>query len=259
MQANFARAAKINRTQAIAARRAFYALCTHIDHQLRILIGTLREEALLNNTIICFTSDHGDMLGNHNMWAKRLFYEESANIPMILVGTANDTRVGYNRIDERLVGWQDIMPTLLDLAGIDIPPSVEGLSMVADRQREWFYGEVGEDGHATRMLHDGRYKLIYYPVGNYRQLFDLQNDPNELLNLVEAPEHAATLARLTTLLVSQLYDGDEAWAQGEQLVGLPNQSFVPGPNRGLSSQRGNHWPPPPRTDMPQIEWHSERG
>ncbi len=54
-------------------RRAFYALCTQIDHQMRLVIGTLREEMLLDNTIILFTSDHGDMLGNHGLWAKRTF------------------------------------------------------------------------------------------------------------------------------------------------------------------------------------------
>lgn len=53
-------------------RRAYYALCTHIDHQIRILIGTLREEDLLNDTVILLTADHGDMLGDHGMWAKRL-------------------------------------------------------------------------------------------------------------------------------------------------------------------------------------------
>ena len=77
-----------------SARQAFYALCTHIDHQLRVVIGTLREEGLLNNTILLFTSDHGDMLGNHGMWAKRLYYEDSANVPMLLVGAAGDERVG---------------------------------------------------------------------------------------------------------------------------------------------------------------------
>ena len=63
------------------ARRAFYALCTQIDHQLRVVIGTLREEGLLEDTIILFTSDHGDMLGKHGLWAKRMFYEESAQVP----------------------------------------------------------------------------------------------------------------------------------------------------------------------------------
>ena len=257
LQSTTARGAKYNAIQIEKVRRAFYALCTHIDHSLRVLIGTLREEALLDNTIICFTSDHGDMLGNHNMWAKRLFYENSANIPMILLGTEGDERVGFNRVDDRLVGWQDVMPTLLDLAGVDIPDSVEGLSMVGEERREWFYCEVGEDDHATRMIHDGRYKLIYYAVGNHRQLFDLETDPKELTDLASDSGHAETLERLTGLLIGELYGGDEAWLEDGQLMGRPDQPFYPGPNRGLTSQRGQHWPPPPKTDMPQIQWHSQ--
>ena len=237
-------------------RRAFYALCTHIDHQLRLLIGTLREEGILSNTILCFTSDHGDMLGNHGMWAKRLFYEYSANIPMILVGANNDDRVGIDQIDRRLVGWADVMPTLLHLAGIDIPLTVEGLSMVGDQKRDSFYGEVGEDAFATRMVHDGRYKLIYYPVGNQRQLFDLDEDPNEKFDLSNDSIHHHQLNRLTDILVSQLYGTDLSWVVDGQLAGLPNQKFVSGPNKGLSSQRGDHFPPPPRTNMKQIQWFS---
>ena len=257
LQANTARGAAFTPPQIIAARRAFYALCTHIDHQLRIIIGTLREEGLLNNTIICFTSDHGDMLGNHSMWAKRLFYEYSANIPMILLGVNGDERVGYNRTDDRLVGWADVMPTLLSLANIEVPSTVEGLSMVDEQKRDWFYGEIGEAGHATRMIRDGRYKLIYYPVGNCRQLFDLKTDPDEFTDLSNSAEHVDILARLTEHLISQLYGGDEAWVQNGQLIGLPDRDFSPGPNRGLSSQRGDHWPQPPHTDMSQIEWFSE--
>jgi len=248
---------KLNRAQMIAARRAFYALCTHIDHQLRVVIGTLREEALLDNTILCFTSDHGDMLGNHSMWAKRLFYENSANVPMILVGAARDKRVGYNRTDERLVGWQDIMPTLLDLADIPIPETVEGISMVGERRREWLYGEIDEGPHATRMIRSGRYKLIYYATGNRRQLFDMAVDPLELTDLSESPDHQEALAELTRILVGQFYGGDTEWIQEGKLVGWPDRAFAPGPNRGLGSQRGGHWPPPPRTDMPQIDWHSD--
>ena len=227
------------------------------DHQLRVLIGSLREEGLLDNTIICFTSDHGDMLGNHGMWAKRLFYEPSANIPMILVGVRGDERVGFNRTDDRLVGWQDVMPTLLDLAGVPIPETVEGHSMVSEERRDYLYGEVGEDGHATRMVTDGRYKLVYYPVGNCSQLFDTQEDPNELRDLSASSDHADILEGLTARLVSELYGGDEAWVKDGKLVGLPDRKFAPGPNKGLSSQRGQHWPPPPKTDMPQIEWHIE--
>ncbi|GIV76647.1 sulfatase-like hydrolase/transferase [Litorilinea aerophila] len=226
-------------------RRAFYALCTHIDHQLRVVIGTLREEGILDNTIILFTADHGDMLGNHGLWAKRLFYEYSANIPMILVGPAGDERVGHHRVDERLVGWQDVMPTLLELAGLPVPETVDGLSMVGSQRRQWLYGEFGEGPVATRMVHDGRHKLIYYPTGNHIQLFDLAEDPQECHDVARAAGYASIRAGLIERLMGELYGSDEGWIQGDQLVGEPAQPYRPRPNRGLSGQRGLHWPPPP--------------
>ena len=231
--------------QVRGARRAFYALCTHIDHQLRVVIGTLREEGLLDNTIILFTSDHGDMLGNHNLWAKRAFYEDSANIPMLLVGVDGDQRVGHHRTDDRLVGWQDVMPTLLDLAGISAPESVEGLSMVGEKKREWLYGEWGEGPSATRMVHDGRYKLIYYAAGNRLQLFDLQEDPHEMNDLAASPDGGGVPGQLVELLCDELYGGDEGWLQDGRLVGLPDRAVEPMPNRGLSGQRGVYYPQPP--------------
>ena len=191
------------------------------------------------------------------MWAKRLFYEGAANVPMILVGAQGDQRVGHHRVDDRLIGWQDVMPTLLDLAGIPIPASVEGLSMVGDTHREWVYGEVGEGDHATRMIRSGQWKLIYYPAGNVRQLFDLESDPMEIHDLSGSEAHRPVLGHLSGVLASQLYGGDEAWVRDGKLEGRPARTFRPGPNRGLSSQRGHHWPPPPKTDMPQIQWHNE--
>ena len=155
------------------------------------------------------------------------------------------------------MGWQDVMPTLLDVAGIEVPDSVEGLSVLGKRQREWLYGEVGEGDHATRMVRKGRLKLIYYPAGNVRQLFDVDSDPLETRNLVLSEDHRDVLDELTGILVSQLYGGDEEWVHEGELVGRPRRQFRPGPNRGLSSQRGHHWPPPPKTDMKQIEWHNE--
>ncbi len=227
------------------ARRAFYALCTHIDHQLRVVIGTLREEGLADNTIVLFTADHGDMLGDHGLWAKRLYYEQSANVPMILVGRAGDKRVGHNRVDDRLVGWQDVMPTLLDLAGIAVPDTVDGISMAGDERREYLYGECGEDAQATRMMHDGRYKLIYYPTGDRSQLFDLEEDPEERCDISDSPEHAGIMCRLKDRLVEEMAGLDPAWFQNGELTGLAEREYSLPPNRGLSGQRGLHWPPPP--------------
>lgn len=233
-----------------AAYRAFYALCTHIDHQIRIVIGTLREEGLLDDTIILFTSDHGDMLGNHGLWAKRLFYEQSANVPMIVVGRQGDPRVGDHRQSNRLVGWQDIMPTLLDLAGLPIPDTVDGQSMFAEDQREYLYGECNEGPTATRMVHDGQHKLIYYAAGNCLQLFDLDNDPGECRNLAGEAKYAEVEERLTAALLSELYGSDLDWVQNGKLVGLPDPGCKPEPDRSLYLQRGTHWPPPPALGSP---------
>ena len=190
-----------------------------------------------------------DMLGNHGLWAKRVFYENAANIPMILVGAAGDERVGHHRTDDRLVGLQDVMPTLLDLAGIEAPNTVEGLSMVGDERREWLYGECDEGALAARMVRDNRFKLIYYATGNRYQLFDLQEDPCELHDLTASPDHAEIQQRLTACLRDELHGDDKGWFQGEQLVGLPERAYEPRAERGLKGQRGVHWPPPPQDPL----------
>ena len=95
------------------------------------------------------------------------------------------------------------------------------------------------------MIHDGRFKLIYYATGNYRQLFDLEKDPRELNDLADSSAHAEILERLTNHLISELYGDDEDWIEDGKLVGLPDQAYRSSPNRALSGQRGLHWPPPP--------------
>jgi arylsulfatase A-like enzyme len=219
-------------------RRAFYALCTHIDHQIRLVVGMLREEGLLDNTIIGFTADHGEMLGNHGLYAKGVFYEDSAKVPLVLVPTAEYGVLGHHRTDDRLVELRDVMPTLLEMAGIPVPDTVEGISLLADTRREYLYGEYEEGDAATRMLRNERYKLIYYPVGHRVQLFDMEEDPDELNDLADDPNSAPVHNELLSKLVDHLYGSDLDWIVDGQLVGLPEKPFEPAPNRTLSSQRG---------------------
>ncbi len=239
------------------ARRAFYALCTHIDQQIGALIGTIREEGILDNTIILFTSDHGDMLGNHGMWAKQTFYEWSTRVPMIVMGVENCRRVGFGRTDDRLVGLQDVMPTLLDLADVDVPKTVEGQSMFGDQSRDHIYGEFGEAGACSRMIRDQRYKLIYYPVGNVFQLFDLDEDPDEMTDLANEPEHSNTLGHLKGLLMNEVYGSDEKWVSDGVFTGEPAKRYNPGPNRGLSFTRGHQWPVPPLNPKGDMQFFPE--
>ena len=220
------------------ALKGFYAQCTYIDHQIRLLIGTLREEGELENTIILFTSDHGDMLGHHGLWAMPLMYEWSAKIPLILVPAASDERALHHHLDSRLACLQDIMPTLLGLCDIHIPETVEGLSLVGSRRRQHLYAEHFEDELALRMVRDERFKLIWYPIGNRLQLFDLEADPDERNDLAGLPAYAQVRQRLSRLLADHCYGDDLQWLKRGQLVGEPDRPFKLPPLPGLLGQRG---------------------
>ncbi len=231
--------------------RAFYAQCTHIDHQLRILIGTLREEEILDDTIILVTGDHGDMLGAHGLFAKRLMYEGSVGIPMILVGTTGMPGLA-GRVDGRLVGLQDVMPTLLGMCGIPVPDSCEGRSMIDGTKRQSLYCESLVGKKATRMIHDGRNKLIWYPAGNVFQLFDIEDDPREMRDISAEPAHLPTLDRLKAILLAELYGSDLEFIRDGKLIGMPDSPPDAKPNRGLSGQRGIHYPPLAATDPSKV-------
>lgn len=236
-------------------KRAFYAQCTYIDHQLRVVIGTLRENLLLDDTIILVTSDHGDMLGDHGLYAKRLMYRKSVNVPMILMGVKNDKRITPGTKDIRLAGLQDVMPTLLDLAGLPISDRCTGLSLVGDEKRDTMYCEALEDHCATRMITDGRWKLIWYPAGNHIQLFDMESDPNELTDLSKEASTELILDRLTTKLVGELYGVDLSWIKDNCLIGFDSDLSTSRPfthDRGLMGQRGLHYPEQPLDDPAKI-------
>ena len=208
------------------AHRAFYALITHIDHQVRLIVGTLREQGLLDNTIIAITADHGDMLGDHGIWAKQVFFDRSANVPLIISGTPTGEHMTGGGRDDRLVELRDVMPTLLEMAGVDIPSHVEGASLLHPSRRETLYGEIHEHGaRAFRMVRDQRYKLCYYPMGNRFQLFDMTTDPREATDLYENAAHAEARQRLTGVLRRELHGSDAKWFRdgrlGGDLIGEP--------------------------------------
>lgn len=226
------------------ARRAFYAQCTHIDYSIRSLIGTLRECNMLDNTLLVFLSDHGDMLFDHDMVAKRCFYEQSAKIPLIFTGKPVADMAGTVRHD--LAEMADVMPTILQMCGLPIPSTVEGKALfdASLPARDFLFGEIGEDKKATRMVRRGDYKFIYYPCGNVKQLFDLKNDPTESHDLAGDAAYAALLAELEALMIPQLHGMDLDWVHDGRLVGYPAPEYRPTPNYGLYNQRGYHWPPP---------------
>lgn len=224
------------------AKRAFYAQCTHIDQQIRLLIGTLREESLLDDTIIGFFSDHGDMLFDHNLVAKRCFYERAAQVPLILSGKPLESYAGTR--PQKLAILEDVMPTLLAACGVEIPATVEGIDLLSEQSRDYIYGEISNGRKATRMIRDKNYKLIYYPCGNVFQLFDMENDRKEMHNLITEPALQETIASMKALLITHLYDTDLEWIQDGKLVGFDAGEFKPSTDYNLYNQRGYHWPAP---------------
>ena len=225
-----------------AARKAFMAQCTHIDYNIRMLLGTLRELSMLDDTIIVFMSDHGDMLFDHGMVAKRVFYNESSNVPFILSGKPLEKYRGT--VTDKLCSLEDIMPTLLNIFSIPVPDTVEGIDILSE-DKPMLFGEISEGIKATRMATDGRFKLIYYPYGNVKQLFDISADPGEHHDLSGMEEYAGIEEKLEKYLISNLHGKDDLeWVKDGKLSGYPADGRKLPFSYDLVNQRGLHWPLP---------------
>ena len=134
------------------------------------------------------------------------------------------------------------MPTLLEKCEVPISTTVEGISLLSDRRRGYLHGKHSEGDTATPMVHNGRFKLIYYPVGDCIQLFDLQNGPCELCAKSAHADLVSAMQRLTQALIENLYGSDLNWLKAGSWWGLPDKIFTPSADRGLFSQRGWRFP-----------------
>jgi arylsulfatase A-like enzyme len=173
----------------------YYGMIEHMDAQIGRILGALERSGRAGNTYVIFTSDHGLALGSHGLLGKQNLYEHSMGTPLVIAGPEMSRR----RSTPALVYLFDLFPTIADLAGVTIPESVEGKSLVpilAGEQaavRETLFTAYEK---SMRGVTDGRWKLIRYPHINQTQLFDLQADPHELTNLAGSPEHRDRVAEL---------------------------------------------------------------
>ena len=205
--------------------RAGYMGCiTQIDYELgRLMEWLAREKKMLDNTLIVFTSDHGDMMGDHHLHRKTYAYEGSARIPMVVrypEGLALPSGTF-----EQVVGLQDVMPTILDAAGIAVPDSVTGKSMLGavrgEDWREFFHGEHSPCYALEEAMHyltDAREKYIWFPATGEEMLFDLVKDRNELHNLAADPKHSKRVALWQKRLVELLGKRGDGFSDGEKLL-----------------------------------------
>ncbi len=188
-------------------RRAYYGLVTYVDRKVGELMQTLEDMGLRENTLIMFVSDHGDMLGERRMIQKRVFYQFAARVPWII---SYPQRFNGGTIVKEPVSLVDVMPTLLDFAGVDqdkIVP-VDGKSVLSliegerDPERAVF-AEHHTEGITTTsfMVRQGVFKYMH-TTGHEPRLFNLAEDPKEWNNLAGQPEYAGVQSTMHDLLLA---------------------------------------------------------
>ncbi|MDP6667108.1 MAG: sulfatase-like hydrolase/transferase [Dehalococcoidia bacterium] len=202
------------------ARAAYFGLCTYLDDKIGHLLDTLEEQGLAENTVIVHTSDHGDMLGEHGLWRKMCFYEQSARVPLQISWPGVFS--GGQRVAEA-VSNVDAVATILELAGIDISRwKLDGQSLLpalngdTSGLRDVAISEHFAHGtdRAMGMVRSGNWKLCYgHADPPELELYDLDADPGEFTNLAGAVEHAEAQERLLKILLDQWGDPDALTAK----------------------------------------------
>lgn len=214
-------------------RAAYYASINHVDDQIGRILAVLPE-----NTMVLFVSDHGEMLGDHQWIRKRSAYEPSARIPWVM-RFPKSMGIKPGQVSGKLVELMDVMPTFLDAAGLPIPESVDGKSVLPllrgqnDGWRKELHGECADlpsTNSGVQFIVEERWKYVYFPGTGAEQIFDLQEDPQEMKDLAKVSKWAKELKRLRARLVEILKDRPEGFSDGKVLkvLGGPSPKCLPG-------------------------------
>ena len=179
---------------------AYYGSISHMDMCIGSILEALRLSGQLDNTIVIFAGDNGLALGSHGLLGKQNVYQHSVGVPLIMAGPG----IPANKKSDALVYLLDLFPTISELCNVTVPGGVEGRSMTPILKQDkptrntlfFAYQRV------CRGVREQRWKLIDWTVNGQRttQLFDLQNDPDELKDLASDPAHAQHRIRLEALL-----------------------------------------------------------
>ena len=200
-------------------KAAYYAMIELIDIQFGRLMDTLEETGQSDNTIVIFTSDHGEMLGDHGIYLKGpYFYEGMSHVPLLI--SWKDHFPGGRRLNT-LTELTDLVPTIEEFCLGRIEPGVQGRSLAGiltgdqdpDSHRESIYCEYCEamPWHTNpeaygSMVYDGRYKLARYCSSKEGELYDLRADPNEFCNLWDSPDHKDVKIHMLEILADRLVE-----------------------------------------------------
>lgn len=214
------------------SRAGYYGSVTHIDEQIGRILETLESRGVLDRTLIVFTSDHGDMLGDHHLWRKSYAYDASARIPMILRCPESYAGASRGQTVSHPVELRDILPTLMEAAGAPGAETLDGRSLLqlargeSDGWREVIDLEHDicyDPSNHWNALTDGRMKYIYHAQHGIEQLFDIERDPHELKDLAGDTSHADTLRLWRARLTEHLAVRGEPFVRHGELVPRPER------------------------------------
>ncbi|MEZ7852632.1 MAG: sulfatase-like hydrolase/transferase, partial [SAR324 cluster bacterium] len=224
-------AAETSEKDVLQARATYYGLMTEIDHHLGRLISYLKKSGQYESTLIVFTSDHGEQLGDHYLFGKTGYFDESYAIPLIIRNPeiTPPTSLNSNADDNQVEVFTeaiDVMPTILDWLDLEIPEELDGSSLlplmngnVPDNWRkeahwEYDFREIGSfqpmieqqfglspDQCSLTVIRDERYKYVHM-TALPSLLFDLQEDPEEFINRAEDPDYRHLVLEYSQKLLS---------------------------------------------------------
>lgn len=209
----WARMTDVDREALTDWRRTYYAQTTSLDWNFGRLLDALERAGVADDTVVVFTSDHGEMFGAQGRRAKNIFYEEACRIPLLVRWPACGRRGAKSDV---CLSTVDIMPTLLSMLGLEAPRGVEGMDLshcvvgaegqepdaafmqICGATADWI------DGHEWRALRDKRYTYAVYRVDRKELLFDNVADRWQRWNLAVDPAHADLLAKYRRMLADKM-------------------------------------------------------
>ncbi|HQZ28294.1 MAG: sulfatase-like hydrolase/transferase [Verrucomicrobiales bacterium] len=165
----------------------YYAVIENMDRQLGRVLEALEASGQRDNTLVIFSSDHGLGKGSHGIVGKQNMYEHTLKVPLIFSGP----RIPEDKVLDPQCYLRDLYPTICQYTGVPIPDSVEGKSLIPlllGEKKSIYDFTVSYYRESQRMIRTDRWKYILYPEANRAQLFDLQNDPYEMRNLIGRPD-----------------------------------------------------------------------
>lgn len=214
--------------QAVQYSRAhYYGMVTFQDEMIGRIIDFLRQAGQLENTVVLYTADHGDLLGDFGCFFKCSMFAGSVGIPFVAAGPG----ISVQGANECLVGLQDVLPTLAGLSGNPLPREVAGHDLspiLADANaggRETYVSQCMDSPNQRYMVRTGRYKYVYHELGGVEELYDLPDDPQELHNLSAEKRELREQFR-GALLDWVRENGDEQMLDGDDLVVSPEDSSM---------------------------------